>query len=51
MMLDQEIESAYWWWTRTSRVKCSIERVTEVKMAFATTVEVEETSLSPASGS
>ena len=50
-ILDQEIERAYWWWTRTSRVKCSMERLTEVKTALATTVVVEGTSLSSAFGS
>ena len=32
-------------------MKCSMERVTEVKTAFATTVVVKESSLNPASGS
>lgn len=50
-MLDQVMERAYWWCTRTSRVKCSMESVTEVRTAFARTVVVDGTSPRSASGS
>lgn len=32
---DQRMLCRYWWWTRTSRVKCSMERVLERKSAEA----------------